>query len=172
MNVLNLWGAWMGGRDGRLDVISSHCPSVGSYHCDGISGWRSRTRPRPWTRTPSMWCRALRIGYHDQNVRTSTAAPPPTVPPLSPSRTATKLICASALHEHSFDVHDTWSTRAWMPLSELTNGAMHAFTIRPSTFPHNYYHPTSESCHCQCRMITSTRADECAQSVGGMDGRS
>ena len=34
--MLNLLGAWMGGRDGRLDLISSHRPSVGSYHCDGF----------------------------------------------------------------------------------------------------------------------------------------
>ena len=77
--------------DDRLDLIPSHPPIGRIIPLRWVLGWRSRTRP--WTRTPSMWCHAWRIGYHDQDVRTSTAMPPPTMAPRSPSRTASYDLC-------------------------------------------------------------------------------
>ena len=161
--------------DDRLDLIPSHPPIGRNIPLRWVLGRRSRPRPRPrprprtrtrtraraWTRTPSMWCHAWRIGYHDQRVRASAASATTndaTAP--SPSRTASKLIRASA---PTMSIRSTCMTlgrpiHAWMPSLELTNGAMHVYATRPSTFPHNHY-------HCQCRMITSTRADECAQSL-------
>ena len=122
-----------------------------------------------------MWCRAWRIGYHDQEVRASAAnATTNDATAPSPSRTASKLIRASA---PTMSIRSTCMTlgrpiHAWMPSLELTNGAMHVYATRPSTFPHNHYHhPICESCHCQCRMITSTRAGGCMCSIfGGMYG--
>ena len=122
-----------------------------------------------------MWCHAWRIGYHDQDVRASAAnATTNDATAPSPSRTASKLIRASA---PTMSIRSTCMTlgrpiHAWMPSLELTNGAMHVYATRPSTFPHNHYHhPICESCHCQCRMITSTRAGGCMCSIfGGMYG--
>ena len=173
--------------DDRLDLIPSHPPIGRIIPLRWVLGRRSRTRPRPrtrtwartWarTRTPSMWCHAWRIGYHDQWVRASAAnATTNDATAPSPSRTASNLIRASAptMSIRSICMALGRPIHAWMPSLELTNGAMHVYATRPSTFPHNHYHhPICESCHCQCRMITSTWADTCAQSLGAwMGGRS